>query len=130
MKLLQGLLLALCLVSCGHTDAHLARVDALRATVKVAVAEGPVQVRYNPPDCTCPALEMLAEDKWVRIEVVESSDPEQPIEAFRTSARTDLKAGLVKTYKLHLVLESSRPRHCQNGSPYFEVSLVPPPEVD
>lgn len=130
MKLIRGLLLALCVVSCGHTDAHLMRVEALREAVRTAVATGPVDVRYNPPDCTCPALEMLAGSKWVRIEIVESSDPLQPIEAFRTTARTHMKAGLVKTYQLHLSLESSRARHCQNGSPYFEVSLVPPPEEE
>ena len=130
MKSIRVMLLAFCVVSCGHTDAHLTRIGALREAVKTAVGAGPVELRYNPPDCTCPALEMFTGVEWVRIEVVESSDPAQPVAAFRTSARTDLKAGLVKSYRVHLSLESSRPRHCQNGTPYFEVSLVPPPEHD
>ena len=130
MKLMRLILPALFLVSCGHTDPHLERMSALRTVVKDAVSAGPVEVRYNPPDCTCPALEMLAGQEWVRIEVVESSDPNQPVEAFRTSARTELKDGLVKSYKVHLSLESSRPLHCQNGTPYFEVSMIPPPEQD
>ncbi|NUN15351.1 MAG: hypothetical protein HUU55_17110 [Myxococcales bacterium] len=85
-----NLILALCLpacfslgVACGgkavlqaddtESGESLSAVDLLEQDIKLA--ESTTQfpdwfvVRYNPPACDCPALEMLVKNRWLRIHV-------------------------------------------------------------
>jgi len=99
------------------------RTDALLGMVKEAVREGSAMVRCNPVDCACPPLEIRVADRWLRVDVVDSSDPDLPADTVVHFCKTEAAspAPLVHTWAVDL--KSSSVRWCANGTPYFELSL-------
>ena len=124
MKSLITALLVLLLVSaCGQPDPAALRAARLKSLIVETFDTGTAVLRYNPATCECPPLEVRTAGGWLRVEVLESSDPTTTVESFLAGCRADHEAGSRKTYSLPLSLEEARPGRCPNGTPYFMVAI-------
>jgi len=134
MKVKQVLLLLLGVMaagSCGQPDARQLRMEELVRHVKeVAAPEMAVRLRYNPAECECPPFELALKDRWIRVDVVYSSDPVRPLDTFSGQCEENMRNGKAGEYDLGLSLDSSTPQYCKNGTIYFRVALVPLPEPE
>lgn len=131
-RLMVTMAAGLLLTACTRPNAHQARIDALKDRVDTLLSEGAVPVRYNPVPCACPPFELRLDDaRWQRIEMVDESEPddaERPTYSLIQKATEDHRSGLSIVYLKHLALEQSSPLSCPNGTLFFNVTVVPPPE--
>jgi hypothetical protein len=100
-------------------------MDTLKATVADTIDAGPVQLRCNPVECSCPPFEMLFRDRWVRVRILESSDPENPLDAMERTCGENAGKPAQPARTVRASLERGKPLFCANGTPYFEVAVRP-----
>ncbi|MBM4355774.1 MAG: hypothetical protein FJ109_18620 [Deltaproteobacteria bacterium] len=99
------------------------RSAVLLAQVKESVREGSATVRCNPVECDCPPLEIRVADRWIRVDVVDSSDPDLPVEGIVRFCKAEAAGPLPQSHTWQVDLKSSSVRWCANGTPYFELAL-------
>jgi hypothetical protein len=121
---LAGLATLLLLAGCAHEDPVRERLKALNREIREAADAGSLALRCNPVGCDCPAFEVRVGERWVRVEVVDSADPERPIEALREGCAAGGE-GIPGVLSVPVVVES-KAKQCGNGTTYFEVSLAVP----
>ncbi len=112
------------LASCAQPDARQAQLKILSSDLTQQFGLGPVPVRYNPVDCDCPPFEVKSSRGWVRIQFGERQDLPEEVLPLLEDARKDLANGELSTFSRRLDLDSSTPRFCANGTPYFRVELL------
>lgn len=129
MKVPKTMLLAVAVVmaapGCGHSNAWQERMTQLRSEVSETADAGAVTLRYNRPECDCPPWEMKLSKRWVRVQIVESTDPALPLEELEKEGKRKAAAGEATGSPLTLALETGKPSYCANGTPYFLMSVHP-----
>jgi hypothetical protein len=126
VRRLAALCLCLALLtSCGQPDPAAIRASHLEGLLDEAFEAGSARLRYNPGACACPPYEVQTGSGWVRVDIVESSDPAMTVEGFLARCRADHDARPSETYSVFLSLEESKPDRCPNGTLFFKVALEP-----
>lgn len=110
--------------SCSQPDKRKELLAATALLLHEGFDAGPASLRYNPIDCDCPPFEVRAGERWVRVALPESEDPESASAALAGKAKEDRESDDLITYRVPLELDSSSARFCANGTPYFDVELV------
>lgn len=113
------------LAACGQPDPAAVRTDHLRGLLDETFEAGNARVRYNPGSCDCPPYEVHTGNGWVRVEIVESSDPAMTVDGFLARCRADHDGLSHKVYAVQLSFEESKPYRCPNGTVFFKVAMEP-----
>jgi hypothetical protein len=108
---------------CSASTAQEDRAAALASMVKEAVREGAGVLRCNPVECSCPPMELRVADRWIRVDLTDSSVAELTPEGIVALCRSETGPGTPQSHHWAVDLRSSSARWCANGTPYYELSL-------
>ncbi len=114
----------LVLASCSQPDARQSQLSALAKELSQQFELGPTPLRYNPVDCDCPPFEVKSSKGWIRVRFSDSQQVPDELLPLLEVAKEDLAQGGLSIYPRTLDLDSSTPRFCANGTPYFSVELL------
>ncbi len=111
-------------VGCSSGSRMENRAATLLGMAREELRQGSAVIRCNPVECSCPPLEMRVADRWIRVDVTDSSVPELPPDAVTGFCRKEAASALPpELHNWSVELRSSSVRWCANGTPFFELSL-------
>jgi len=109
--------------ACTRPDPYQQRLDLLSDALEITLEEPHAHLRFNPAPCQCPAFELEAGGRWLRVAIVETESPAPTLEEFAARCETDLARDAATSYLVTASLDSSVPLFCPNGTPYFRIAL-------
>jgi len=121
----SGLFVALC-SGCGGSTSTARAPQTVRERIAAQVAAQPrhvpLELRYNPPRCACPAWEVQLDGRWYRALHEGSKAAKAAFEVIELAVRAEAAAGGLPRVYVKGTLDDA-PRRCESGAYVLVVNV-------